>query len=38
LVFAGSVAGVGADLEHVDDDDFDLNGLLLRLRERADWP
>ncbi len=38
LVLAGSVAGVGADLEHVDDDDFDFDGLLFRLRERADRP
>ena len=28
LVLAGGVAGVGADFEHVDDDDFDLDGLL----------
>ena len=33
LVLAGGVAGVGADLEHVDDDYFDFDGLLLRLRE-----
>jgi hypothetical protein len=38
LVLAGSVAGVVADLEHVDDDDFDFDGLLLRLSEQADWP
>ena len=27
LVLAGGVAGVGAGLEHVDDDDLDLDGL-----------
>ena len=32
LVLAGDVAGVGALLEHVDDDDFDLDGVLRGLR------
>jgi hypothetical protein len=35
LVLAGSVAGVGADLKPVDDDYFNFDGLLLRLREGA---
>jgi hypothetical protein len=33
LILAGSVAGVGTDLEHVDDDYFDFDGLLLGLPE-----
>ena len=35
LVFAGDVAGVGTLLEHIDDDDLDLNGLRLGRREGA---
>jgi hypothetical protein len=33
LVLAGGVAGVGTDLEHVDDDYFYFDRLLGRLRE-----
>jgi hypothetical protein len=33
LVLAGSIAGVGSDFEHVDDDYFDFDWLLLSLCE-----
>jgi hypothetical protein len=33
LVLAWSVASVFADFEHIDDDYFDFDGLLTRLRE-----
>ena len=35
LIFAGGVACVGANLEHVDDDYFDFDWLRMRLRECA---